>query len=62
MGLTGQAVQEAHQNEPLIRLDTNRNCSHQGTRCIPCVKRKKIIRSVLEYIVKLFWATLIGNN
>lgn len=25
VGLTGQAVQESYQNEPLIRLDTNRN-------------------------------------
>lgn len=40
---TGQAVQGSHQNELLIRSDTNRSYRHQSVRCKSCLK---IIRNV----------------
>lgn len=48
MSQTGQAVRGSHQNELLIRSDTNRSYRHQSVKCKSCLK---IITNVLECFV-----------
>ena len=52
VGLNCQAVQGSHQNEPLIKSDTDWSSSHQSLRCVPCLK---MIRNTLEFLL------VIGN-
>lgn len=47
VGLTGQAVQGSHQNEPFMRSHENRTCRHWGAGCIPCLQSKALMRNVL---------------
>lgn len=51
VGLTGQAVQGSHQNEPFIKSCANGNCSCEDVGCIPCLKSKKLMRNVEKLVL-----------